>query len=78
MYPLLSQWTAEQAMDRRYDPDRLDRGPVYTLGVSATRRGLLSRPRAAMSRLRATTQLWVRRATLGPQAGPCDPAGQGW
>jgi hypothetical protein len=77
MYPLLSQWTAEQAMDRRYDPDRIDRGPVYAT-ARATRPGSRSRPLAAMSRLRAATELWIRRGTLGPQPGPCDPAGQGW
>ena len=80
MYPLLSQWTAEQTMDRRYDPDRLDRGPMFTRPVPASGSGTLSRSLTAITRLRAATETWIRRSSLGPLPDRCagDPAGQGW
>ena len=79
MYPLLSQWTAEQTMDR-YDPDRLDRGTPFARPVPAAGSGRWSRSLASVSRLRAAADLWIRRATLGPLPDRCagDPAGQGW
>jgi len=80
MYPLLSQWTAEQAMDRPYDPDHLHRGPVYARREPAARFGAWSRVRVPALRLRATASTWLRRGSLGPLPDRCagDPAGQGW
>jgi hypothetical protein len=80
MYPLHSHWTAEQAMDRPYDPDRLDRGPVYAHRASrSVGSGTLPRLTAAVTSLRAATEIWIRRGSLGPlpdrRAG--DPFGQG-
>jgi hypothetical protein len=78
MYQLLSQWTAEQTMDRGYDPDHLDRGPVYTRPVKAAGPGMVSRLVAPISRLRAATEAWITRGALGPRPDRCDPIRQGW
>ena len=80
MYPLLSQWTAEQTMDRAYDPDHLHRGPVYARPQPAVRSGTWSRVRASVAHLRATADTWLRRGSLGPLPDRCpgDPAGQAW
>jgi hypothetical protein len=78
MYQLLSQWTADQAMDRGYDPDRLDRGPVYPRPVRTPHPGIVSRMLSPVTRLRAATQLWARRGTLGPRPDRCDPVRQAW
>jgi hypothetical protein len=80
MYPLLSQWTAEQTMDRGYDPDHLHRGPVYARPEPAVRSGTWSRVRISVAHLRATADTWLRRGSLGPVPDRCpgDPAGQAW
>ena len=80
MYPLHSIWMAEQAMDGPYDPDRLDRVPVYLrpVPVSDTNQG--SRVAAAAGRIRSRVDTWIRRSSLGPVPNRCagDPAGHGW
>ena len=80
MYPLLSQWTAEQAMDRPYDPDHLHRGPMYASREPAVGSGTWSRVRVCVARLRESADTWLRRGSLGPLPDRCagDPAGQGW
>jgi hypothetical protein len=78
MYQLLSQWTAEQTMDRGYDPDRLDRGPVYTRPVQAAGPSRMARLVSPIGRLRAATELWITRGALGPRPDRCDPIRQGW
>ena len=78
MYQLLSQWTAEQTMDRGYDPDRLDRGPVYTRPVKAARPSRIARLVSPIGRLRAATERWITRGALGPRPDRCDPIRQGW
>ena len=81
MYPLLSHWTAEQTLDRPYDPDRLDRGPAdASQAFRTTGSGTLPRLLAPLTRLRAGMASWVRRSSLGPlpdrRVG--DLAGRGW
>ena len=80
MYPLLSQWTADQAMHRPYDPDHLHRGPVYARSEPAARSGTWSRVRISVAHLRDTADAWLRRGSLGPVPDRCpgDPAGQAW
>ena len=80
MYPLLSQWTADQAMHRPYDPDHLHRGAVYARREPTVRPGTLSRVRVAVASLRTAADTWLRRGSLGPLPDRCpgDPAGQTW
>ncbi len=79
MYPLHAQWLAEQAMDRRYDPDHLDRGPVFDRPAATTGTGTLSRLLTPVTRFRAATETWIRRSSLGPLPDRCagDPAWPG-
>jgi hypothetical protein len=78
MHQLLSEWTAEQALDRGYDPDRLDRGPVYPRRTRVAGSGIRSRLVAPIIRLRAATATWIRRGSLGPSPDRCDPVRQAW
>jgi hypothetical protein len=78
MYQLLSQWTAEQTMDRGYDPDHLGRGSVHTRPTRTAGAGIVSRLVAPITRLRDAAELWVARGALGPRPDPCDPIRQGW
>jgi hypothetical protein len=80
MYPLLSHWTAEQAMDRPYDPDRLDRIPVEVMFAAAESGRSRSRVSLSASRLRARVGAWIRRGSLGPVPHPSagGRAGHGW
>ncbi len=71
MYPLHSQWMAEQTMGRRYDPDHLDRGAMHARPVRATGPVISSRLLAPLSRLRAATQAWILRSSLGPLPDRC-------
>jgi hypothetical protein len=65
MYPLHSTWLAEQAQ-RAYDPDRLDRVPVWARPVPPRRPGARSRVAAKVAGMHAKLVVWARRGALGP------------
>ena len=80
MYPLHSTWLVEQQLERTYDPDRLDRVPVWARPQPSDTPGLGSRTISLLSHLLSPVRDHVRRATLGPVPNRCmgDPAGPRW